>query len=227
VGRRVAAPPTTKNGKGLCESGEVLIVPRRSGGTIVSRVGILGLHGVLVFSNPEAKGVKERVRANDRDEGTLITDFRPEKRIVAEVKPRGAVGIGYGFDRLVGKGIVGAVDQLAVRSPGLHGATRHVLEGLNAIQHMTDILKVDVAVVPAEEKSVAVVRGVANAKSSVEALVLTRRQKYMINVTVAGLPSGRSYRVNHGSNVVIDQRSCGGNVVDGRALAHGVAMVVE
>lgn len=140
-----------------------------------SRASRAGMSGVVVFGLRSVgfaieidiariekhQHRRRRVRVKDEcHEAAFIADLRPAKAVVQGVPPSGAVRVGDGLKRLVRENVIGRVGKLPIRSPRPRRTPPYVLEGLDAVEDVSNVLEVGATVIGAKEKGASVVRRV-------------------------------------------------------------------
>jgi len=76
----------------------------------VKGVGVFGLCGVELVADAVDERIAKGVGGGEEDEVTFVANFLAEQNKSAEVEPSSTIGIGDGFDQLMGESIVGGVD---------------------------------------------------------------------------------------------------------------------
>lgn len=104
-------------------------------------VRVFGLSGEDVPANMESRGIAKKLKLTRRDlnkhqAGALVANFFTNQTAVGQIEPGASIGIGNRLDELVGQGVVGGIDELAIGRAGANLAARDVLKGLDRIQNM-------------------------------------------------------------------------------------------
>src|SRR5262249_3920016 len=198
-----------------------LVVGRDGAGML--GIGVLGLHAIEMFVDFE--GWFEEAVGTDKE--ALVADLAADQREVPAIPPGVAIGVGDGFGELVAQGVVGRINELPVgRALGrVFAAGAGALPGFHGEDDVAEVGEGDAGVISAEEERGGHAWRIADLVGRrIEAGVHARREKQMIDVTVAVEAGLRDDAVQDGDQVGLEERIFRDGIGEDGAAAYEVTV---